>query len=102
MDEESAHKNNNIAYTGCTQKNGAVSMVNKGTPHHSFVYTLYKGLQNCGVAFRFPAGERHFSLLRNIFTVPGTTWISTQWVSIVIRRCVKLATHLPSRAEVKN
>ena len=28
-------------YTGYTQKNGAVSMVNKGKPHHSFVYTLY-------------------------------------------------------------
>ena len=26
-------------YTGYTQKNGAVSMVNKGKPHHSFVYT---------------------------------------------------------------
>jgi hypothetical protein len=25
-----------------TQTNGAVSMVNKGKPHHSFVYTLYK------------------------------------------------------------
>jgi hypothetical protein len=28
-------------YTEYTQKNGAVSMVNKGKPHHSFVYTLY-------------------------------------------------------------
>jgi hypothetical protein len=28
-------------YTGYTQKNGAVSMVNKGNPHHSYVYTLY-------------------------------------------------------------
>jgi hypothetical protein len=27
--------------TGYTQNNGAVSMVNKGKPHHSFVYTLY-------------------------------------------------------------
>jgi hypothetical protein len=27
--------------TGYTQKNGAVSMVNKGKPHHSFVYALY-------------------------------------------------------------
>ena len=30
-----------FVYTGYTQKNGAVSMVNKGKPHHSFVYTLY-------------------------------------------------------------
>jgi hypothetical protein len=30
-----------ITYTGYTQKNGAVSIVNKGKPHHSFVYTLY-------------------------------------------------------------
>jgi hypothetical protein len=30
-----------LAYTEYTQKNGAVSMVNKGKPHHSFVYTLY-------------------------------------------------------------
>jgi hypothetical protein len=28
-------------HTGYTQNNGAVSMVNKGKPHHSFVYTLY-------------------------------------------------------------
>jgi hypothetical protein len=28
-------------YTGYTQENGAVSMVNKGKQHHSFVYTLY-------------------------------------------------------------
>jgi hypothetical protein len=27
--------------TGYKQKNGAVSMVNKGKPHHYFVYTLY-------------------------------------------------------------
>jgi hypothetical protein len=27
--------------TGYTQNNGAVSMVNKGKPHHSFVYILY-------------------------------------------------------------
>ena len=30
-----------VHYTGYTQKNGAVSMVNKGKPYHSFVYTLY-------------------------------------------------------------
>ena len=30
----------NVRYTGYTQKNGAVSMVNKGIPHHSFVYIL--------------------------------------------------------------
>jgi hypothetical protein len=35
-------KNGNVTtYTGYTQNNGAVSMVNKGNPHHSFVYTLY-------------------------------------------------------------
>jgi hypothetical protein len=28
-------------YTGHTQKNGAVSKVNKLKPHHSFVYALY-------------------------------------------------------------
>jgi hypothetical protein len=31
----------NPTNTGYTQQNGAVSMVNKGKPHHSFVYTLY-------------------------------------------------------------
>jgi hypothetical protein len=30
------------SYTEYTQTNGAVSMVNKGKQHHSFVYTLYK------------------------------------------------------------
>ena len=30
-----------LLYTEYTQKNGAVSMVNKGKPHHYFVYTLY-------------------------------------------------------------
>jgi hypothetical protein len=28
-------------YTGRTQKNGAVSKVNKASAHHSFVYALY-------------------------------------------------------------
>jgi hypothetical protein len=31
----------NTQYTGHTQKNGAVSTVNKTKPHHSFVYALY-------------------------------------------------------------
>jgi hypothetical protein len=30
-----------LSYKGYTQNNGAVSMVNKGKQHHSFVYTLY-------------------------------------------------------------
>jgi hypothetical protein len=39
-------------YTGYTQTNGAVSMVNKGKPHHSFVYTLYNIKSNVKIRIR--------------------------------------------------
>jgi hypothetical protein len=46
-------------YTEYTQKNGAVSMVNKGKPHHYFVHTLYisvKYITVVGTSYLFFTG----------------------------------------------